>query len=275
MNNNWTIKSLYYGKIDVPKGVFTAGLDNDLLISIPYIGFLLQNGKENILVDCGIHEENIVDGKAWGGYPAVGGTQFVLDALAKEGVTPADIDTVIYTHLHNDHAGAAALFPEAKTYIQKDEYANLLNQLPTQKIRSDFDKRTPADMLKLKNICLIDGDLKLSNGIEMYKIGAHTQGSMFIVVPTKEGRFFITGDLPHINQCLFPKMTKMQLLDGSFIDITPAPDVMMPFLVNSVVYDHYEAFDGYYKMMALADEFNPKYFLTGHDPWVVLKHTFG
>ncbi|NCB42235.1 MAG: N-acyl homoserine lactonase family protein [Clostridia bacterium] len=275
MNNNWIIKSLYYGKINVPKGVMTAGLDNDILIDIPYIGFLLQNGKENILVDCGIHEDNIVDGKAWGGYQAEGGTRYVLEALEKEGLTPKDIDAVIYTHLHNDHAGGATLFTEAKTYIQKDEYANLLNQIPTQKIRSDFDKRTPADMEKLKNIYFVDGDIKLNNGIELYKIGAHTLGSMFIIVPTKEGRYFITGDLPHLNQCLFPKLTKMQLLDGSYIDITPAPDVMMPFLVNSVVYNHFEAFDGFYKMKALADEFDPKFFLTGHDPWVILQRTFG
>ncbi|HVI39551.1 MAG TPA: N-acyl homoserine lactonase family protein [Anaerovoracaceae bacterium] len=275
MQANWTIKSLYYGKITLPKGVLTAGLDNDITIAIPYMGFLLQNGKENILVDCGIHEDNIVDGKAWGGMPAEGGTQYVIDALAKEGLTPKDIDAVMYTHLHNDHAGAAAFFPDARTYYQKDEYANLLNQLPSQKIRSDYDKRTPADMLKLKNLYPIDGDVKLSNGIEIYKIAAHTSGSMIIVVPTKEGRYIITGDLPHLNHCLFPKMNKMQLLDGSYIDITPAPDVMMPFLVNSVIYDHFAAFDGFYKMKALADEFDPKYFLTGHDPWIILKHTFG
>jgi len=275
MVSNWTIKSLYYGKINLPKGVLTAGLDNDIQIDVPYIGFLLQNGKENILVDCGIHEDNIVDGKAWGGYHAEGGTRYVVEALEKEGLAPKDIDSVIYTHLHNDHAGAATLFKEAKTYVQRDEYANVFNQIPTQKIRSDFDKRTPGDLLELKDLYLIEGDIKLSNGIELYKIAAHTLGSMFIVVPTKEGRYIITGDLPHLNHCLFPKMKKMQLLDGSFIDITPAPDVMMPFLINSVIYDHWAAFDGFYKMKALVDEFVPKYFLTGHDPWVILQHTFG
>ena len=44
-----------------------------------------------------------------------------LEALEREGLTPKDIDTVLYTHLHNDHAGCALLFPEAKTYFQKDE----------------------------------------------------------------------------------------------------------------------------------------------------------
>ena len=76
--NNWKIKSLYYGKINVPRGVMAAGLDPELMIDIPYIGYLLQNGKENVLVDTGIHQDNIVDGRAWGGYTAVGGNQYVL-----------------------------------------------------------------------------------------------------------------------------------------------------------------------------------------------------
>ena len=63
MSKLWKIYSLYYGKINVPKGVMTAGLDPDLMIDIPYTGFLLQNGEENILVDTGIHQDNIVNGR--------------------------------------------------------------------------------------------------------------------------------------------------------------------------------------------------------------------
>ena len=275
MSKLWKIYSLYYGKINVPKSVMTAGLDPDIMIDIPYLGFLLQNGKENILIDAGIHQDNIVNGCAWGGYKAEGGNQSVIDALAKHGLEPKDIDSVMYTHLHNDHAGALALFPDAKTYFQRDEYINLLYQMPGQRVRSDFDDRTPGDMQVLKNIYMFDGDLTLPNGIEIYKIPGHTKGSMAIVVPTSEGRFIMTGDLPHMNQCLFPKMDKLILLDGSEIDVTPAPDNMTPYLFNSVVYDHWEAYDSYNKMKALADEWDPKYFLCGHDPWVVLKEEWG
>lgn len=275
MSKLWKIYSLYYGKITVPKGVMTAGLDPDLMIDIPYTGFLLQNGEENILVDAGIHQDNIVNGCAWGGYKAEGGNKYVIAALEKYGLKPKDIDTVMYTHLHNDHAGGLALFPDAKTYFQRDEYINLLYQVPGQKVRNDFDERTPEDIKVLKNIYQIDGDMVLPNGIELYKIPGHTKGSMAIVVPTGEGRFIITGDLPHMNQCLFPKQTSMQLLDGSEVEITPAPDNMSPYLFNSVVYDHWEAYDSYNKLKVIADEFHPKYYLTGHDPWVILKESWG
>lgn len=272
---NWKITSLYYGKINVPRGVMNAGLDPDLMIDIPYMGFLLQNGEENVLVDTGIHQDNIVNGRAWGGYEAIGGNDFVIEALAKEGLQPEDIDTVIYTHLHNDHAGGALLFPDAKTIFQRDEYANLLNQIPPQKIRSDFDKRTPGDIAGLKNIYMFDGDLTLPNGLELYKIPGHTLGSMAIVVPTAEGRYVITGDLPHMIACLFPKSDKLELLGGEIIDITPAPDNMMPYLFNSVCYDYFAAYDSYNKLKMLPTTFEPKWYLCGHDAWVINKHTFG
>ncbi len=275
MKKLWKIYSLFYGVLTLPKGVMAAGMDPDLIINVPYTGFLLQNGEENIVVDTGIHQDNIVDGRAWGGYGAVGGNDYVLKALDEHGLKPADIDSVIYTHLHNDHAGGLALFPDAKTYFQRDEYINLLYQVPGQKVRSDYDKRTPGDMKVLKNIYMFNGDAVLPNGIELYKIPGHTKGSMAVVVPTSEGRFIMTGDLPHLNQCLFPEMTKMQTLDGSFIDITPAPENMRPYLFNSVVYDHWDAYDSYNKMRVIADAWDPKYFLTGHDPWVIVKKSWG
>jgi glyoxylase-like metal-dependent hydrolase (beta-lactamase superfamily II) len=67
----------------------------------PHIGFLLENGKKRILVDTGISERYIVNGRSWGGYAAKGGSQFVISALAKEGLRPDDIDVVLYTHLHH------------------------------------------------------------------------------------------------------------------------------------------------------------------------------
>jgi len=165
---------LYYGKSRVPKGIFSAGLDAGLILDVPYIGYLLQNGKQNILVDTGIHDNNIVNGKAWGGYPAEGGNKYVIEALKKEGLSTKDIDTVIYTHFHHDHTGGALLFKEAATYYQKDEFLNLLNPLPTQKNRCDYNIKTVDDFALIKNHCIVDGDLELPNGLKLYKLPGHT-----------------------------------------------------------------------------------------------------
>jgi len=69
MAHHWQIRVLLFGKITVPKSVVTPGLDPDLVYDGPYLGFLLQKGNRSILVDTGISEKFIVDGKAWGGFP--------------------------------------------------------------------------------------------------------------------------------------------------------------------------------------------------------------
>lgn len=270
----WKITSLLFGTLKVPKAAVTPGIDTDLVMESPYIGYLLRNGVENILVDTGIHEDNIVDGKAWGGFAATGGTRFVLDALAREGLRPSDIDKVIYTHLHNDHAGGALLFKDVPSYFQKDEYANLLNQLPSQRIRNDYDKRTPGDIAKLTKIFMINGNLNMSNGLELYKTPGHSLGSMIVVVPTEKGRYVLTGDMPHLAFSLFPMMDRIQLLDGTYAKITPMPQYL-PYMCNSVIYDHWAAFDSFNLIKALAEEFEPRYMLTGHDPWVIVERAFG
>ena len=121
------------------------------------MGFLLQSKGHNIVVDTGISERFIVDGKAWAGLPAEGGRAFLEKALADEGLSPADIEVVIYTHLHNDHAGNCGLFTNAVNIFQKDEWLNLLNPLPVQNVRRDYDPAV-IDELRSRKCFRVDGD---------------------------------------------------------------------------------------------------------------------
>lgn len=273
-NNNWKITCLHYGTLSCYKSLFDGGLDQ-VRYPFVYCGYLLQKDGRNILVDTGVHQDNIIDGKAWANSPAEGGNQYVLNALKGEGLTPDDIEIVMYTHLHNDHAGGVLLFPNAQHLFQRDEYFNMLHPLPSQKIRRDYDPRTPGDIAQIKNIRMIDGDFDMGNGIRLYKVPGHTLGGMAIQVQTVEGRYVITGDMPHIRQSLFPQMDKMEIIGGDIVDITPAPESWGPFILNSVIYDHYACYDSFNKVMLLAEREQPKWFLTGHDMAVVNTKYFG
>ena len=273
-NNNWKITCLHYGTLSCYKSLFDGGLDQTRYPFV-YSGYLLQKDGRNILVDTGVHQDNIVDGKAWADSPAEGGNQFVLDALKGEGLTPDDIEIVMYTHLHNDHAGGMLLFPNSQHLFQRAEYYNMLHPLPTQKIRRDYDPRTPGDLAQIKNVRMIDGDFDMGNGIRLFKVPGHSLGGMAIQVQTAEGKYVITGDMPHIAQSLFPQMDKMEVIGGEIVDITPAPENWGPFILNSVIYDHYACYDSFNKIMMLAEREEPKWFLTGHDMWCVNKKYFG
>ena len=77
----WSISVLYFGKISANLSVIwpfgMPPLVDDFEISAPYLGFLLDGNGRKVLIDTGISDRFIVDGKAWGGLPAEGGASFV------------------------------------------------------------------------------------------------------------------------------------------------------------------------------------------------------
>lgn len=263
--SEWNIKVLYYGKITAPKGVATPGLDLDLVLDWPYLGFLLQRGNRNILVDSGISEKFIVGGKAWGGLPAEGGIEFLRKAIADSGLTPEDIETVVYTHLHNDHAANAHIFKNAKLIFQKEEWKTLLDPLPVMKLRKDYDPDL-IDELKRMNCLMVEGNFELTDGIRIFKTPGHTPGSQSIAVKTEEGVKVIVGDQWI---CLFNGFSKQKTLidmDGKKHKITPAPDIHGEFIASSIIYDYYDWYDSSYMIKALMEDDRPEFCFPGHEP---------
>ena len=264
--NKWTIKVLDYGHIPCDKGRLTPGYDEGLVLNTPFLGFLLQNGEENVVVDCGVNEKFFEGGAGWGGAVPVGGAKYVKEALAKENLNPDDIDKVIYTHLHNDHAGNCDLFRKALTIYQKDEFDNLTNPLPSQMVLRDYDPDVADRLRALPNKLVVDGDIELANGLKLYKIPGHTKGSQCIKVETENGTRLIIGDICPTYYALFPWMDRMVREDGSIVNITPMPCDVNPVLVNLLTYDHYAFYDSLNKIKALVPEYKKEYFVPGHEP---------
>jgi len=266
--NNWKVTLLYYGKITLPKIAMTPNFDPDLEISIPYLGFLMQKDGRNIVVDTGIDEHYIVDGKAWGGWPAEGGYAYVEKALDDAGVKAEDVETVFYTHLHNDHAGSAKWFKNAQHVFQKNEWAALVNPIPAVDIRGDYDYSL-IEMFKKMDCIRIDGDMNWEDGVDLYTTPGHTPGSMTVAVRTDQGTKFIVGDHWHMHCMAFGWQTEMIDMEGNKHKITPAPPVYQGLIPSSLIYDYYEYYDSCYKLKALMKNYSPEFLLPGHEPAIV------
>jgi len=273
----WDIKVLYLGKITMPFSTMLSihypfgapSVAEDFTIGGPYLGFLLQRDGHNILVDTGISEKFIVDGKAWSGLPAEGGKSYVQKALSKEGLSPADIEIVIYTHLHNDHAGNCSLFTNADIIFQKDEWQNLLDPLPVQNVRRDYD---PALIEELKSAkCFkVDGDFELMDGIRLYKTPGHTLGSQSVAVSTRKGVVVLVGDLVTSYISAFPYLKEMTDMEGRKHTIPPAPAAFGPAIPGSITYDFYAFYDSVYKVKAIASRDEPGFIIPGHETSLVV-----
>jgi len=271
----WDVKVLYLGKITAPLSViWPAGmppLQNDMKLSAPYLGFLLQCEGRNILVDTGINDKFIVDGKAWGALPAEGGATFVEKALEKADLTAQDIETVVLTHLHNDHAGNCHLFPDARIVFQKDEWLNLLNPIPQQLARMDYDMSL-VDYLKSPSVnkVMAHGDIDLDDGITLYKVpGGHSLGSQVVAVNTEKGRVVLMGDISLFNFMAFPGTMELVDMEGTPHPIPPAPKTIGPAVPHLVIYDLFAFNDGINKIRAIASRYEPGYVLPGHEPSLI------
>lgn len=266
--NEWTIKVLYYGRTLTPKSAATFNLDADKKFWLPYLGFLLQRDGENILVDTGISENFIVDGKAWGGNPAEGGREFALKALDKENLKPSDISTIIYTHLHNDHAASHDLFKNARIIVQRDEWANLLDPLPVQRIRKDYDLGL-IGKLSERELIKIDGDIEFLDGIRLFKTPGHTRGSQSVAVTTKKGVVVLVGDLFLLNCNVWPSQDTLTDMEGQSHAITPGAEIYGPAIPSSIVYDYYDWYDSVFKVKAIASQDKPGFIIPGHEPSLI------
>lgn len=266
--SDWKIYSLLYGVIDVTKDQFTTGLDIGLPITIPYLGFYMTDGHHKVLCDTGINSKYIVDGKAWAGCPAEGGETWVLKSLDEIGVDPKEIEMVVYTHLHNDHAGNCHLFPNATHVFQELEWKELLDPLPSMRIRGDFDQSLIPQLNELKCMKVV-GDLCLLDGLDLILTPGHTAGSMCVLVRSKDGVYNITGDTVHVLPIAFPEMTEWTMMDGKPIDITPAPKQWGPAVPSSLVYDHYAWYRSMYRIQSMFRD--PQFYLPGHETSIVGK----
>ena len=180
---DYTIHPLVVGANATDQGIMTYLIGYGKRIWIPIYVFYLEGGPEKILVDTGL-EQSVVP-------PAVG-TEYSLkiqefeDALATFNLTPADIDVVLHTHLHNDHCENHYKCTNARVYVQKREYAFFTNLHPV-------DHRYFPDLLGDNEVVLLDGDQVVTDGVSVLLTPGHTVSGQSIVVNTKKGRAVITG----------------------------------------------------------------------------------
>lgn len=262
--NNWTIKPLYFG--------FTSGkTDNQKDWEFPWIGFYLTDGKRKILCDTGVKDGFLVDNKSPFGFPAAGGEAHVHKALQNIGVTPEEIDTVIYTHFHWDHAGNCHLFPGATHVFQDLEWKEMIDPLPSMNFLTVYDQRVIPEM---KNLTCqrVSGDLEYLEGLELLHAPGHSRGGQCLRIDTRDGKYIIAGDLFHTYFLAYPNSNVWTLIDGTQTQLDPDVKRFLTHVFLVTIYDHYAWYQSQYRILGMVS--NPEFLLPGHDASILGK-TFG
>lgn len=130
----------------------------------------------------------------------------LLQSLAKLGLTDADIDVVVLSHLHFDHAGgllaaheegkpARLLFPKAKFVVGEEALERA--QHPHPRDRASFIPELPGLLLDSGRLELVSGETSrvLGPGYRLWTSSGHTPGMMHAEVQGEQGPVFFAADL--------------------------------------------------------------------------------
>ncbi|PSK66054.1 N-acyl homoserine lactonase [Micromonospora sp. MH33] len=164
---------------------------------LPFRAFALRTGDGPvILVDAGIGPADAL-AASWAPVPG----QLPAE-LAAAGIDPADVRTVVLTHLHTDHIGwAGPLFPNADHLVQRAELAAL------ELFRPELPARLLGPLRAAGQLRVVDGDTDLTPGVRVLGTPGHTPGHQSVLVDGGTDRLLVTGDLlVHTLQLLDPTL---------------------------------------------------------------------
>jgi glyoxylase-like metal-dependent hydrolase (beta-lactamase superfamily II) len=171
-------------------------------LKLAFQSFILQTPRHNILIDTCVgedkeraHPEFHMKKWPW------------MDNLLALGLTPADIDIVMCTHLHPDHVGWntqlrdgrwVPTFPNAKYVFARDEYAHWEKEsaLGSERIGLTFiDSVLPV--VEAGQAVLVDHDHQIEDGIWLEPTPGHSPGHVIVNVESNGERGAFIGDLMH------------------------------------------------------------------------------
>jgi glyoxylase-like metal-dependent hydrolase (beta-lactamase superfamily II) len=179
-------------------GVAEAVHEDPHLLDVADTGFLVNTGKQLILVDVGAG--------TWWGEGAFGR---LAGSLRSAGYTPEEVDIVLVTHLHSDHVGGLTtqdgkrVFPNADVYVAKAESEFWLSPEIAAKAPRDAQpffqsaQGIAAPYIKAGKWHTFSGSEPIVDGMQLVPLSGHTPGHTGYEFSSKGQHILFWGDIVH------------------------------------------------------------------------------
>ncbi|HSV83989.1 MAG TPA: N-acyl homoserine lactonase family protein [Ramlibacter sp.] len=124
-----------------------------------------------------------------------------IDALELLGTSSTEVQDVVLTHFHYDHAGNFDRLPAARFHVQESEMQFATGRHMAHKaFNAAYDVTDVTALVEhvfQGRVQFHDGDASLSDGITLHHVGGHTMGLQFARVFTRRGWVLVASDASH------------------------------------------------------------------------------
>ncbi|MGH7902963.1 MAG: N-acyl homoserine lactonase family protein [Candidatus Dormibacteraceae bacterium] len=188
---SWTIVPLNLGVLqDRPKESITFRRGTGEKIDLVCISWLLLGEHGPIVIDTGPGSAAVTSRL----HPVVLAPREPLTSqLRGKGVAPADVRTVVLTHLHWDHCHGTAALPGARVLLQEEEIRYAVYPLPCDRVLYEFASGPPF-LADLPRMVAVAGRTEVAPGIVLIPTPGHSPGHQSVLVETEAGPYLIAGD---------------------------------------------------------------------------------
>ncbi|MDP3626443.1 MAG: N-acyl homoserine lactonase family protein [Hydrogenophaga sp.] len=242
MSDCFEIIAVKYATVDrVRKSNFLLPVDGDpdAAMALDFFVWLVVGNGTVMLVDTGFSSASAL----------VRNRQYLVspvESIRRLGHAPEDVKDLVITHLHYDHAGNIGDFTAANIWVQDREVRYATGDCMCDPKQNHFfstdDVACLIKRLYEGNVRLVDGFHELRDGIELHRVGGHTDGLQVVRVRTARGWVVLASDAAHYQENLVKE--------------NPFPAI---FSLNDML-------EGYARIRELAD--GADNIVPGHDPLV-------
>lgn len=192
---------------NAPKAMWSRWMapDGDNLIPLATRALLVrEDGGRNVLLETGIGA--FFEPELRRRYGVTEERHVLLDGLGALGMGPEEIDVVVLSHLHFDHAGGlldtweegtdrSLVFGRATYLVSEAAWARA--RAPHVRDRASFIPELPGLLEDSGHLEIVDGNRSatLGAGYSFHFSQGHTPGLMLTEVATPEGPLVFAGDL--------------------------------------------------------------------------------
>ncbi|WAH37093.1 quorum-quenching N-acyl homoserine lactonase AiiA [Alicyclobacillus dauci] len=196
------VKKLYFlpvGQCYLDQSAVNRNLTPGHLVEMPVWCFLLETRDGPILIDTGMPDSFVNNPDYYNGtqregrvVPNMSVSDQIVNVMRRVGYHPEDIQAVISSHLHLDHAGGNGHFPNVPIIVQRAEFDAAMGN----------DNYSPQECrLSHLNYQIIEGDYELTPGVDIVFTPGHSPGHQSILVTTeRSGPVLLTIDVAYTRQ---------------------------------------------------------------------------